>query len=126
MARAIRPARKRLRLLRAIGWVLAGLGVIVLLVGALIGGLLWYSLPSSDQLAMIPGLSESVSITMDKDGIPRIQAASETDAAAALGFVHAQDRMFLLEVMRRSASGRLSELVGPQALPFDREMRILG
>lgn len=126
MAHAIRPVRERLRFLRTIGWVLAGLGVIVLLVVALIGGLLWYSLPSSDQLAMIPSLSEPVSIAMDQDGVPRIQAASEIDAAAALGFLHARDRMFLLEVMRRSASGRLSDLVGPQALPFDREMRILG
>jgi penicillin amidase len=101
-------------------------GVIVLLVGTLIGGLLWYGLPSSDQLAMIPNLTEPVSITTDQDGVPRIRTALEIDAAAALGFLHARDRMFLLEVLRRSASGRLSELAGPQALPFDREMRILG
>src|SRR5215472_15530397 len=99
MARAIRPARKRLRFLRAIGWVLVGLGVIVLLVAALIGGLLWHSLPSSDQRAMIPYLSAPVSITTDQDGVPRIRTASETDAAAALGFLHARDRMFQLEVM---------------------------
>ncbi len=126
VAHVIRPALEKWRFLRAAGWVLAGLGLIVLLVVALLGGLLWYSLPSSDQLAMISDLSEPVSITMDQDGVPRIQAASETDAAAALGFLHARDRMFLLEVLRRSATGRLSELVGPQALPFDREMRILG
>ena len=67
-----------------------------------------------------------MSITLDRDGVPRIRAASEADAAAALGFVHARDRMFQLELLRRSASGRLSELVGSRALAIDREMRVLG
>jgi penicillin amidase len=99
MAHVIGPGRKRLRLLRAIRAVFGRLGVIVLLlVVALIGGLLWYSLPSSDQLAMTPYLSEPVSITTGQDGVPRIRAASETDAAAALGFLHARDRMSQLEV----------------------------
>jgi penicillin amidase len=98
----------------------------MVLVVALSGGLLWFSLPSTDQTATIRGLSAPVSITMDQDGVPRIRAASELDAAAALGFVHARDRMFQLELLRRSASGRLSELVGPQTLRFDREMRVLG
>lgn len=123
----IRPPRRKSRLRRAIGRIAAGLGVIMLVVIALIGGMLWFSLPSSDQAATIPGLSAPVSITMDQDGVPRIRAESEIDAAVALGFLHARDRMFELELLRRSASGRLSELVGaPQTLRFDREMRVLG
>jgi penicillin amidase len=90
------------------------------------GGLLWLTFPSANQDVAIPGLAAPVSITIDQDGVPRLRAASETDAAAALGFMHARDRMFQLELLRRSASGRLSELVGPQALAFDREMRVLG
>src|SRR5262249_8657915 len=66
-------------------------------------------------------------ITMDQDGVPRIRAASEIDAATALGFVHARDRMFQLDLLRRSASGRLSELAAtPETLRLDREMRVLG
>lgn len=117
---------KKTRLLHAIKWIVAGLTVVVLLVASLFGGLLWFSIPSSDEVATIPGLAATVSITVDQDGVPRIRAASETDAATALGFLHARDRMFQLELLRRSASGRLSELVGSQTLPFDREMRILG
>jgi penicillin amidase len=122
----IRPPRKKSRLSRAIGWIAGGLALIIVLAIALIGGLLWFSQPSSDQVAAISGLSAPVSITMDQDGVPRIHAASEIDAAVALGFVHARDRMFQLELLRRAASGRLSELVGPETLRFDREMRVLG
>src|SRR5690242_15593316 len=122
----MRRSRRRSRLRRTIGWIAGALAAITLLVVGVIGGLLWFSLPPSDQTAAIPGLSAPVSITIDQDGVPRIRAASENDAAAALGFLHARDRMFQLELVRRSASGRLSELVGPQTLPFDREMRVLG
>src|SRR5215813_7139604 len=125
-SRMIRPLRRKSRLWRAIGKSAAALGAIVVLAVALLGGLLWYSQPSADQAAAIAGLSVPVSITVDQDGVPRIRAASEIDAAAALGFLHARDRMFQLELVRRAASGRLSELVGPQTLPFDREMRVLG
>lgn len=112
---------------RTVGRIAAALGLTIVLVATLIGGLLWFSLPSSDQTATIPGLSAPVSITMDQDGVPRIRAASEIDAAVALGFLHARDRMFELELLRRSASGRLSEWMGvPQTLRFDREMRVLG
>jgi len=123
----IGPPRKKSRLWRAIGWTAAALGVIASVVIALIGCLLWFSLPNSDEVATIPGLSTPVSITMDQDGVPRIRAASEIDAAVALGYLHARDRMFQLELLRRSASGRLSELVAaPETLRFDREMRVLG
>src|SRR3978361_429765 len=60
---------------------------------------------------------------------PRERAPStppRADAAAAMGFVHARDRMFQMELMRRAASGRLSEIAGPAALPIDRMMRTLG
>lgn len=58
--------------------------------------------------------------------MPRIRAANATDAAAALGFAHARDRLFQMEMMRRAASGRVSELAGPAALRLDRTMRVLG
>jgi len=115
--------RRFLRLLRRL---LLGLGVLVLLALAAVSGALWLTLPPKDQKLSIPGLDAEVDISFDDDGIPRIRAASHRDAATALGFAHARDRMFQMELMRRSASGRLSELVGAVALPIDREMRVLG
>ena len=115
--------RPFLRLLRRL---LTAFGIIVLLVAVVATGLIWLTLPPRSQQARIPGLSGPVDIGFDADGIPRIRAASATDAAAALGFVHARDRMFQMELMRRAASGRLSEIAGPATLGLDRTMRTLG
>ncbi|HSZ92794.1 MAG TPA: penicillin acylase family protein [Acetobacteraceae bacterium] len=114
------------RLLRGIARLLSILGVLLLFFAALIGGVLWLTLPRSNQAARIQGLSAPVDISFDADGVPRIKAANDLDAAAALGFVHARDRMFEMDLMRRNASGRLSELAGPVTLPLDRTMRVLG
>jgi penicillin amidase len=113
-------------LVRGIARLLSILGILLLFLAAMIGGVLWLTLPRSNQTARIPGLSAAVDITFDADGIPRIRAANDQDAAAALGFVHARDRMFEMDLMRRNASGRLSELAGPVTLPLDRMMRTLG
>jgi penicillin G amidase len=115
--------RSFLRLLRRL---LTALGVIVLLAAAAATGILWLTLPPRSQQARIAGLSGPIDIGFDSDGIPRIRAASATDAAAALGFVHARDRMFQMELMRRAASGRLSEIAGPATLGYDRTMRTFG
>lgn len=105
---------------------LVGLGFAILFIAALVTGLLWLSLPSRQQQARIPGLTGPVDIGFDADGIPRIHATNELDAATALGFVHARDRMFQMDMMRRAASGRLSEIAGPPTLAYDRMMRTLG
>ncbi|WP_146101649.1 penicillin acylase family protein [Rhodopila globiformis] len=114
------------RFFRRLRRVLAALAVLVLLVAAAIAGAIWWTLPGSSVDARIPGLSAPVDITYDADWVPRIHAASALDAAAALGYVHARDRMFQMELMRRAASGRLSEIAGPATLPIDRMMRTLG
>ena len=74
----------------------------------------------------VNGLSTPVMVAYDADGIPRITAASMLDAAAALGAVHARDRMFQMELTRRTASGRLSEIAGNATLRLDRMTRTLG
>ncbi len=115
------------RALRALRALLIGLAALILLAAA--GGIaaaLWWTLPPRHATAAIPGLSAPVAITFDQDGIPRIRAANLADAAAALGYVHARDRMFQMDLMRRVASGRLAAIAGPAALPLDREMRTLG
>jgi len=113
-------------LFRGIARVLAAIGVIVLLLAALVVGAVWLTIPGTRQAVSIPGLSGAVDITYDDDWVPRIHAGSEQDAATALGFLHARDRMFQMELMRRASSGRLSEIAGPATLPIDRMMRTLG
>lgn len=102
---------------------LAGL-LFLLLLSA--GAALWATLPAAEEEAAIPGLTAPVSIAFDAYGIPRIRAENEEDAARALGFLHARDRMFQMEMMRRSASGRLAEILGAPALRLDRYLRTLG
>lgn len=111
---------------RTIRVLLVGIAVVVLLLAVSVGTALWWTLPPRHATAAIPGLSAPVSITFDQYGIPRIRAANLKDAVAALGYVHARDRMFQMDLMRRVASGRLAAIVGPAALPLDREMRTLG
>lgn len=110
-----------------------GLAVIVLILIVLLlagGGFLWLrtSLPQLDgEIALAaPGLHHAVSIDRDDQGFVAIKAQDDDDAAFALGFAHAQDRLFQMDSMRRLGSGRLAEVVGPAALPSDKRMRVLG
>ncbi len=111
------------RALRRLGSLLT---ILVLLAVSTVGGAAFLCLPRQHDAGRIPGLSAPVSVAFDASGVPHIQAATEQDGAAALGFVHARDRMFQMELMRRAASGRISELAGARALPLDRMMRVLG
>jgi penicillin G amidase len=113
-------------LLRGFARVFAATGILLLLVAALVAGAIWLTLPNAAQVAAVPGLAGSADITYDANWVPRVHAGSEQDAAAALGFLHARDRMFQMELMRRAASGRLSEIAGGATLPLDRMMRTLG
>jgi penicillin amidase len=113
--------------MRALGLrFLKFVGLAVVLVIGAVAVLLWETLPSARQAAHIPGLSAPVDIHFDIDGVPHIRATTERDAIAALGFVHARDRMFEMDMGRRAAAGRISELAGPATLWIDRSMRTLG
>ncbi|MEG1681608.1 MAG: penicillin acylase family protein, partial [Stenotrophomonas sp.] len=87
-------------------------------------GLLRGSLPQLDGELALPGLSAPVSIQRDALGVLTVEAANEADMARALGYVHAQERFFEMDLMRRSAAGELSELFGAKALPLDKRMRV--
>ncbi|MDE2007675.1 MAG: penicillin acylase family protein, partial [Rhodospirillales bacterium] len=114
------------RILRRLIPGLAGVLVLALLLAAGIALALWRTLPPRRATAALPGLSAPVAVSFDRHGIPRIRAANFTDAMEALGYLHARDRMFQMELMRRAAAGRLAALAGSAALPLDREMRTLG
>ena len=74
----------------------------------------------------LPGLKEPVTVIRDSNGIPHIRAKNELDAFFAQGWVHAEDRLFQMDVSRRSASGKLAELFGPSQLAADFVARTLG
>ena len=114
------------RFLRVLVRLFGVLLFLLLLAASAVAGLLWLTLPPGRGDLRIPGLSSPVDVTFDTDGIPRIRAANLQDAAAALGWVHARDRMFQMELMRRAASGRLSEIAGPATLRLDEMARTLG
>ncbi|MCX7960014.1 MAG: penicillin acylase family protein [Burkholderiales bacterium] len=84
------------------------------------------SLPQTRGDIRLAGLGGPVEVLRDRYGIPHIHAQSLTDAVFALGFVHAQDRLWQMEINRRIAAGRLSEVVGPAGLETDRFLRTLG
>jgi penicillin amidase len=74
----------------------------------------------------LSGLESPVDIVRDAEGIPHIYAKSVHDAYFALGVVHAQDRLWQMEMNRRIAAGRVAEILGPKALDTDRFLRTLG
>ncbi|HEX7184386.1 MAG TPA: penicillin acylase family protein [Thermoanaerobaculia bacterium] len=122
-----RPAKKRSLLRRIALALLVLLGLLVLILAA---GALWVrsevkaSLPQLDGERAVAGLSAPVTVERDSLGVPTIRAASRRDAVRALGFLHAQERFFQMDLLRRSSAGELSEVFGPGALKADRAIRI--
>ncbi|KJS18457.1 MAG: hypothetical protein VR78_04810 [Hoeflea sp. BRH_c9] len=90
--------------------------------------MLWVSRSQAplDGTMPIAGLGAEVSITRDKNGVPHIKAATRADVAAGLGFAHAQDRLWQMEVSRMAGQGRLSELFGEATVGTDIWLRTMG
>ncbi|EJM61525.1 penicillin acylase family protein [Pseudomonas sp. GM48] len=97
--------------------------IVVLAVGA--GGYLYSKQPSRQGMVELQHQQGSVTVRYDERGIPHIRADNETDLYRALGYVHAQDRLFQMEVLRRLARGELAEVLGPKLLDTDKLMRSL-
>ncbi|MCJ7839151.1 MAG: penicillin acylase family protein, partial [Burkholderiales bacterium] len=101
--------------------------VLVLLLGAAAGyAWLRQSLPQLEGSLTLSGLKAPAEIVRDRHGVPHIHAASIEDAYFSLGFVHAQDRLWQMEMNRRIAAGRLSEALGAATLDADKFLRTLG
>jgi penicillin G amidase len=104
------------------------IGFILLLlpvgIGVGIWTAVWLSRPLLDGTVSIAALDDAVEITRDGFGVPTVTASSRRDLALATGFLHAQDRFFQMDLLRRVAAGELSALVGPAALAFDRAHRL--
>ena len=82
------------------------------------------SVATLDGEKTLPGLSSAVTIQRDALGVVTIDASSHADAMRALGYVHAQERFFEMDLMRRSAAGELAELFGTIAVDTDRKHRV--
>jgi len=113
-------------MLTAFRWALRLFLIVAVL--ALGAGILAYqfasrSLPPLEGRFEVAGLSGPVEIVRDTSGIPHIFGASEFDSYFGQGFVHAQDRLWQMMMLRRTIQGRLSELFGPRTLKIDEAMR---
>jgi penicillin G amidase len=84
------------------------------------------SLPLLDGSVRTPGLTAAATISRDAEGVPVIDAATRLDVARATGWVHAQDRFFQMDLLRRRGAGELAELFGKAALVLDRPARMHG
>ena len=84
------------------------------------------AVPPLDGTLVLPGLAAGVSVQRDEWGIAHIRAANEGDAHFALGFVHAQDRLFQMDLNRHRALGRAAEWLGAAAVEGDILCRRLG
>lgn len=101
------------------------LAVVVAMAAA---GAYWYvhgKLPQREGEVAITGLSAPVSVRYDERGVPHLQAQNEPDLYRALGYVHAQDRLFQMELVRRLARGELAEVLGSKLVPTDTLFRSL-
>lgn len=115
--------RNRLR------WIFAVLGGILLIVTAAAVWGWWQmrgSLPPLDGERMIAGLAAPVKIERDALGVPTISGSTRADVARATGFLHAQDRFFQMDLLRRRGAGELSELFGAAAVELDKSACLHG
>lgn len=101
------------------------LGALLLAAAGYVGWSIQRQLP--DQAAPpIPGLGAAVQVTFDARGVPTLRAATLLDAVRVQGYLAARERLFQMELLRRSADGTLAEAVGAAALPLDRRRRTFG
>jgi len=116
-----------MRWLKRLGWGL--LGIVLLAATASIGGYIWYRQATQPDVVgslRLAGLRDRVIVVRDRNAVPHIQAANALDAYYALGYVHAQDRLWQMQMSKRIVAGRLAEILGPSALDTDRFLRTLG
>jgi len=102
--------------------------VMVALLALPLGGW-WFAqrpLPPLDGVVSVPELSGPAIVNFDGRSVPYVQATSEADAYLAQGYLTARDRLFQMDMLRRTALGQLSAVFGPGSLPQDKLMRTIG
>ena len=84
------------------------------------------SLPKYQGEINATNIFHDIQIYRDSLAVPYIIAQNDEDAAFALGYLHAQERLFVMDMARRAGEGRLSEILGEQAIPFDKMFLTVG
>ncbi len=111
---------------RALIWLGALVALALVAAGCAAAWYLHTKQPVRSGTVDIAHLEEPVSVSYDERGVPHIRAKNEADLYRALGYVHAQDRLFQMEMVRRLANGELAEILGPKLVDADRLFRTLG
>ena len=108
--------------------VVVAVVVVAVLAAATVALLLWLRgpLPRTAGTLAVSGLRAGATVVRDRDGFAHVDAASMEDCAFAMGLVHAQERLWQLDLTRRVASGRISEIAGAEGLTADRFLRCVG
>ncbi|MEM9313267.1 MAG: penicillin acylase family protein [Pseudomonadota bacterium] len=111
-------------------WLVRIVGSVLMLALVAVGGAYWYAghanrYQTSGEMTL-PALDAPVTVIRDRRGVPYIRAESFRDVIRAQGFVVAQDRLFQMEMAKRAALGRLSELFGDATLLTDTDSRVIG
>jgi penicillin G amidase len=114
---------RRLKLFFGVSGVLL---VTLVALGFFIRYQLTKSFPQTTGSETLQSIKQQTDVYRDPYGVPRIVAVNDRDALVAMGFLHAQDRLWQMDLQRRAASGRLSEVFGKATLPFDKMFRIVG
>ena len=112
------------RWLKVLAIVVAVVVVLIIGAGLWIRGAIHGSLPQLEGSVGIPGLTAEVVVERDPLGVPTIRGANREDAARALGFLHAQERFFQMDLLRRKGAGELSELFGSPTIETDKRARL--
>lgn len=100
--------------------------IIFIVAGAILYNMLSSSLPAYQGIITSSKIISDIEIYRDSFAVPYIFAENDNDAAFALGYVHAQERLFTMDFIRRAGEGRLSEILGDEAVPFDNMFRTVG
>lgn len=100
--------------------------IIFIVAGAIFYNMLSSSLPAYQGIITSSKIISDIEIYRDSFAVPYIFAENDNDAAFALGYVHAQERLFTMDFIRRAGEGRLSEILGDEAVPFDNMFRTVG
>ena len=100
--------------------------VILFAFGVISYVVLMSKIPEYNGEQVVAGITNSVHVYRDSFAVPFIIAEDEFDAAFALGYVHAQERLFQMDMSRRAGEGRLSEILGNKTVPFDKMFRTIG
>ena len=113
-------------------WLKIVIGLfITLVIVIIVGGIIFYkmlssSLPIYNGQIQSDKISSDIRIYRDSLAVPYIFAQNDEDAAFALGYLHAQERLFVMDLARRAGEGRLSEILGEDAVPFDKMFLTVG